>query len=77
MKLAYPKDQRAVPRMRGAFEMLDEKIRIAKRPGVCIPWEEKVKEYDKITGDKEIVKKVWEDIDDLAYQYIWFCLTLL
>ena len=49
----------------------------AKKPGVCVPWEEKIKEYEKITGDKELVKKVWEEVDDLAYQYVWFCLTLL
>ena len=48
-----------------------------KKPGVCVPWEEKVKEYKKIMGDEEVAKKVWEDIDDLAYQYIWFILTLL
>jgi hypothetical protein len=62
--------------MRGACEMSDEEKKI-KEPGVCIPWEEKVKEYPKIMGDENVVKKAWEDIDDLAYQYIWFCLTLL
>ncbi len=55
--------------------MSDEKVK--KAPGVCIPWEEKVKEYEKITGDEKIVKKTWEEVDDLAYQYIWFCLALL
>lgn len=57
--------------------MSDEKEKKAKKPGVCVSWEEKVKEYEKIMGDEKIVKKVWEDIDDLAYQYIWFCLALL
>ena len=55
--------------------MSDEKK--AKKPGVCVPWEEKVKEYGEIMGDEEIVKKVWEDIDTLAYIYVWFCLILL
>jgi hypothetical protein len=58
---------------RGACEMSDVK----KKPGVCVPWEEKVKEYKKIMGDEEVAKKVWEETDDLAYQYIWFVLTLL
>jgi len=53
--------------------MSDEK-KVKKQAGVCIPWEDKVKEYEKIMGDEKIVKKVWEEIDDLAYQYIWFCL---
>jgi len=45
-----------------------------RRPGVCIPWEEKLKELPKISGDKELVRKVWEDIDALGYVYIWHCL---
>ena len=52
--------------------MPEEKV--DKKPGVCIPWEEKIKEYQKITGDENILKQVWEDIDNLAYVYIWFCL---
>jgi len=45
-----------------------------KAPGVCIPWEEKVKELPPIQGDRELVKKVWEDVDALGYVYIWQCL---
>lgn len=45
-----------------------------RKPGVCIPWEEKVKELPKILGDEEIVRKKWEDIDALGYVYIWQCL---
>ena len=45
-------------------------------PGVCIPWEERLKEYARITGDEKIVQRVWEDTDRLAYLYIWFVLTL-
>lgn len=44
------------------------------KPGVCIPWEDRKKEYEAILGDEELVKKVWEDQDTLAYLYIWFCL---
>ena len=40
-------------------------------PGSCVPWEEKRKEIPKITGDEELVKRVWEDIDALGYMYIW------
>ncbi len=45
-----------------------------KAPGVCIPWEEKLTELPEIPGDKELAKKVWEDIDGLGYVYIWHCL---
>ncbi len=44
------------------------------KPGVCIPWEQKLKELPEISGDKQLVQRVWEDIDALAYVYIWHCL---
>ena len=44
------------------------------KPGVCIPWEQKLKELPEISGDKQLIQKVWEDIDALAYVYIWHCL---
>jgi hypothetical protein len=40
-------------------------------PGVCIPWEEKRKEMPAIRGDEQLVERVWQDIDGLAYMYIW------
>lgn len=40
-------------------------------PGVCIPWEEKLKELPDIKGDEELFKKVWQDNEGLAYLYIW------
>ena len=43
-------------------------------PGVCIPWQEKLKELPEITGDKALVKRIWEDNDALGYIYIWHCL---
>ena len=41
------------------------------RPGVCFPWEEKVKEFPSVTGDRDLIKKVWEDIDALGAVYIY------
>ncbi len=43
-------------------------------PGVCLPWEEKLKELPPITGDAELVKQIWESIDSLGNLYIWHCL---
>ncbi len=54
--------------------MKQEKQETKIRPGVCVPWEEKVKEFPQICGDAELVKKVWENHDFLAYVYIWHCL---
>jgi hypothetical protein len=42
-------------------------------PGVCVPWEEKEKEFPPMTGDQELVRRVWQDVDGLAYMYIWHC----
>jgi len=44
------------------------------RPGVCYPWEEKVKQLPPIYGDPDLPRRVWEDIDGLAYLYIWHLL---
>ena len=48
--------------------------RIEKKPGVCIPWHEKLKELPKIQGNEQLVRRVWEDVDEFAYVYIWQCL---
>ncbi|HUW59905.1 MAG TPA: uroporphyrinogen decarboxylase family protein [Candidatus Bathyarchaeia archaeon] len=45
-----------------------------KKPGVCIPWDEKRKEISEIKGDEQLVAKIWEDNEALAYTYIWHCL---
>lgn len=54
---------------------MGEKKKAKRKPGVCIRWEEKVKELGKIKGDEELVRRVWEDIDSLGYIYIWHCLV--
>ena len=45
-----------------------------RKPGVCIPWEQKIKELAEISGDRQLVQKVWEENDALGYLYIWHCL---
>ena len=44
------------------------------KPGVCIPWEEKLRELPDITGDKDLPKGIWEEVDAFAYLYIWHLL---
>jgi uroporphyrinogen-III decarboxylase len=44
------------------------------KPGVCIPWEQKVKELPEITGDKDLVRRIWEANDAWGNMYIWQCL---
>ena len=45
------------------------------RPGVCIPWEQKLRALPAIQGDIELVRRVWEDVDALGHAYIWHCLV--
>ncbi len=40
--------------------------------GKCVPWEVKLKELGKLPGNEEIVKKNWENLDEFAYNFIWF-----
>lgn len=44
---------------------------LEKAPGEALPWTEKLKDFPPIPGDEELVKKVWQDVDGLAYMYIW------
>jgi hypothetical protein len=46
-----------------------------RKPGVCIPWEEKLKELREISGDKALAQRIWENTDALGYLYIWHCLV--
>ena len=44
------------------------------RPGTCIPWSEKLKEIPNISGNRDLVKDIWEDLEGLGYTFIWQCL---
>jgi hypothetical protein len=41
------------------------------KAGLCLPWEEKLKELPPISGDPALLRRVWEETDGLAYLYIW------
>ena len=41
------------------------------KAGVCIPWEEKLKELPPITGDADLARRVWEEVDSLGNTFIW------
>jgi hypothetical protein len=41
------------------------------KPGVCFPWEQRVKDLPEITGDPAMIQEIWEDIDALGNMYIW------
>lgn len=41
------------------------------RPGVCFPWEQKLRELPPLSGDTALTERIWNDIEGLAYLYIW------
>jgi hypothetical protein len=45
------------------------KNRIA--PGTCLPWETKVKELPELSGDVDLMKRIWGGTDGLANMFIW------
>lgn len=53
---------------------MSEQKRPKIEPGVCIAWDQKRQEIPEISGDEQLVKRVWEDVDSLAYMYVWQCL---
>lgn len=44
------------------------------RPGICLPFEEKLKDLPPIRGDRVLVERVWGDLEQFAYLYIWHVL---
>jgi len=54
--------------------MTEQQKEQKRKPGVCVPWEEKLKEYRRIQGDKELIRRIHEQVDFLGYLYIWHCL---
>jgi hypothetical protein len=43
----------------------------ANRPGVCLRWKEKQNDLPPLSGNRELVRRVWEEVDSYAYTYIW------
>jgi len=44
---------------------------VNRKPGTCIPWEEAKERMGPIQGDEELVKRIWEENDGIAYAFIW------
>ena len=43
-------------------------------PGVCFPFDERLKDLHAISGDAALARRIWEEIDGMAYIYIWHLL---
>ena len=40
-------------------------------PGVCLPWIEKLRQLPQVTGDTDLLRDIWNEIEGLANSYIW------
>jgi len=43
-------------------------------PGICRSFEERLHGLPALTGDRRLIEDVWNDIEGLAYTYIWHVL---
>lgn len=46
-----------------------------RRPGVCVPWEDKVADLPDLQGDERPARSAWERVDGLGYAFLWVNLT--
>jgi hypothetical protein len=46
-----------------------------RKPGVCVPWEDKKADLPEIQGDERVVQRAWEKVDGLGYAFLWVNLT--
>lgn len=44
-------------------------------PGVCVPWDEFIRDVKSVQGNVDIMKKAWEGVDALGYTFLWANLT--
>ncbi len=49
--------------------------KLKPKAGEIIPWEIHEKEYPKVLGDKEILKEQWQNVEVIAFRFIWAILT--
>ena len=53
----------------------DQRPEEPRPPWVCVPWEGRLKELPENVEDEQVLKRIWQDVDCLAYNFIWHCLV--
>ncbi len=54
-------------RLKGLAERLKPRV----PAGICLPWQVKASELPAITGDVDMIRRVWEQIDGLGNMFVW------
>jgi hypothetical protein len=44
-------------------------------PGAVVPWENAKGGWPSVTGDEELVRRIWAQTDGLAYLFVWHILV--
>ena len=68
---ALPAVQTPDPALSGDPRLHPDPDRSVRAPGVCLPWRDKQQQIGEISGDEPLCRRVWENIDSLAYAYVW------
>jgi hypothetical protein len=59
----------------GKEKLKDKTVKYKPRSGVLRPFDEKLKEYRGITGDEDVIRKAWENVEVYANRFVWMVLT--
>jgi len=43
--------------------------------GTVVPWPQQREEMLEMTGDEQLVRKNWEEIDAWTYSFLWHCVV--
>ncbi len=66
-----PAETDASAKARAGLKGMAGRVHGQPRVGVCLPWEQRARELPEITGNRELVQKIWEDVDAFGAMYIW------
>lgn len=43
--------------------------------GTVVPWADQREDLPEMSGDEELVRKNWEEIDAWTYSFVWHCVV--
>lgn len=66
-----PADTPEAQQARAALAGLANQLAPLLPPGICRPWEEKTRELPTLTGDLDLLRAIWDQIEGFANTYIW------
>lgn len=50
---------------------LRSRPRQIRKPGVCFPWDQASSHWSGVQADTDLVKRIWESQDAMAYYFLW------